>query len=101
MSVKSYLVRKSATAAKALSIFASEHDKDIVLERAHGEDGYGSMRGGSLADFLAGRNLGGLDDQVSLSAIDGDNQQLSAQINQFMPNFEDQRFQSGPMTRKR
>jgi hypothetical protein len=35
MSVRGYLVRKSATAAKALSVFAQERDKDIVLERTN------------------------------------------------------------------
>jgi hypothetical protein len=38
MSVRAYLVRKSATAAKALSIFAQERDIDIVLERSSAEE---------------------------------------------------------------
>lgn len=77
MSVRSYLVRKSATAAKALSIFAQDRDKDIVLERYPFKEEANLIGGSSLVDFLSGRKIGSSDEPISLSSIEQENQILS------------------------
>jgi hypothetical protein len=78
MSVRNYLTRKSTTAAKALSVFPQERDKDVVLERLQSEENSNHIKAISLEDFLAGKQVFNLDYQENLSTLDNESELLCA-----------------------